>query len=149
MSRPKSEVICSICGNKFEKENRRIRQAEKNGQQHTCSRKCSSQISNTKRIAPPVTKNAKQTRRDRIKFPERDRARYLVRQAIKQGKLIRPKECDYCSEQEPVDAHHVEHSEPFLLVWLCEKCHKFFDKHKIFGYEKDYSQQVGYKGDAM
>lgn len=148
MSRPKSEVVCAICGNIFEKENRRIKQSNKHGQKHTCSKKCSSEISNVKRIAPPITKNAQQTRRDRQKFPERDRARYLVRQAIKTGKLVRPNECDYCLQIKPVDAHHPEHSQPFLLVWLCEPCHKVFDKHKIFGYEKDYSKQVGYTSDT-
>jgi len=132
----------------FEKENRRISQTEKTGQQHTCSKKCASQISNTERIAPPSSKNAKHTRKDKEKFPERDLARKLVRKAIQQGKLIRPDTCEYCLEEAKTEAHHPEHSQPFLLVWLCTKCHKMFDKNKIFGYETDYSEQVGYAEDA-
>lgn len=145
MSRPTTEVICTICGTSFLKELRRIKQAEKLGQQHTCSRKCSSQISNTKRIAVPKTKNAKHTRMDRMRYPERDRARYLVRQAVKKGILKAPELCEYCSGSKRLEAHHPEHSQPFSIVWLCKDCHAVFDKHKIFGYEKDYSEQVGYK----
>ena len=145
MSRPTAEVICTICGEVFQKELRRIKQAEKLGQKHTCSRKCSSKISNAKRVSMPTTKNAKHTRTDRMKYPERDRARYLVRQAIKQKKLVPPELCQYCSRSLKLEAHHPEHSQPFLLVWLCKDCHAIFDKHKIFGYEKDYSEQVRYK----
>ncbi len=145
MARSTVEVACVICGIKFDKESRRVKQAEKLNQQHTCSRKCSSKISNTKRISVPTTQNAKHTRIDRMKYPEKDRARYLVRQAIKQGKLIPSEICQYCHIPQKTEAHHPEHSQPFLLVWLCKKCHIIFDKHKIFGYETDYSKQVGYK----
>lgn len=145
MSRPTTEIICVVCGKTKEKELRRIKQAEKLGQQHTCSRKCSSQISNAKRVAMPITNNAKHTRIDRMKYPERDRARYLVRQAIKKGLLIPPKSCEYCQNPSKIEAHHPEHNQPFSLVWLCKDCHALFDKHKIFGFEKDYSEQVGYK----
>jgi hypothetical protein len=145
MPRQTIEVKCSVCEKAFQKELRRIKQAEKLGQKHTCSRKCSSEISNTKRISPPKTKNAKHTRKDKEKYPEKDRARYLVRQAIKQKKLIPPQTCEYCEEIKKTEAHHVDHGEPFLLVWLCKDDHAFFDKHKIFGFEKDYSEQVGHK----
>jgi uncharacterized protein with PIN domain len=83
---------------------------------------------------------------DRLRYPERDRARYLVRQAIKQKKLTPPETCEYCGELKKVQAHHPEHSQPFWIVWLCKNCHAMFDQHKIFGFGKDYSEEVGYKG---
>lgn len=142
MARPKIVVTCEVCKQEFEKEVRRIKQAEKNNQVHTCSRKCSSQISNTRRMAPPTSRNAKNTRTDKMKYPEKDKARYLVRLAIKTGKLIPLKNCEYCGIEKKLEAHHPDHSFPYLLVWLCKDCHALFDKHKLFGYGKDYSKEI-------
>ncbi len=137
------EVICHVCQKSFQKAIKRIKQTEKLNQKHTCSRTCASQISNTKRISIPSTQNAKHTRADKEKYPDRNRARYLVRQAIKNGKLIPPQLCEACIDPcDKIEAHHPDHTQPYLLVWLCKKCHALFDKHKIFGYERDYSKNI-------
>lgn len=144
MEKQTKKVICAVCNQEFEKEKRRIRQTEKLGKKHTCSRSCASRLTNDQRIAPPTTANAQHTRRDKEKNPERAKARQLVRQAIKTGKLTPSPICQYCYAECKTEGHHPEHSQPFLLVWLCKNCHAIFDKYKIFGFEKDYSKEVGY-----
>lgn len=144
MEKQIKKVICAVCNKEFEKEKRRIKQTEKLGKKHTCSRHCASRLTNDQRIAPPTTANAKHTRRDKEKNPAKAKARQLVRQAIKSGKLIPLATCEYCYIKCKTEGHHPDHSQPFLLVWLCKSCHAIFDKHKIFGFGKDYSEEVGY-----
>lgn len=152
MARQTSLVKCAYCGIEFEKENRRIKQTEKAGKKHTCGRPCASMITNEGRKAPPSSKMAEHARRSKEKFPLENKARQLVRQALKTGKLIRPEACEECGEMfnslgEPlvIEGHHEDHSCPYLLYWLCEKCHKFHDKHKFAGFGTDYSEQINGK----
>ena len=60
------------------------------------------------------------TKRNRIKFPEAYRARWMVRNAIRDGKLTR-KPC-FCGA--PAEAHHEDYSKPLEVDWLCTKHHK-------------------------
>ena len=116
-------VVCAHCGTSFEKKRKRINQAEKLGQQHACTRKCASALVNEERRCEPTTTNAMNTRRDKEKFPEKDLARSLVRQAVKSGKLIPLEECEVCYSGEKIEGHHPDHSRPFLLLYLCKDCH--------------------------
>lgn len=116
-------VTCAYCNTPFEKEQKRINQAKKLGQRHTCSRKCSSDLTNEERRCEPATTNAANTRKDKEKFPEKDHARSLVRRAVKTGKLIPLEECEMCDSDDSVEGHHPDHSRPFLLMYLCKDCH--------------------------
>lgn len=118
-----SKIICAWCGNSFEKSQKRINQTEKLGKRHCCSRKCSSALVNEERRCEPTTINATNVRRDKEKFPEKDHARSLVRQAVKSGKLITPDECEVCFSDRSVEAHHPDYFKPFLLLYLCKTCH--------------------------
>lgn len=116
-------IICSWCNKSFEKAQKRINQTEKLGKQHTCSRRCASAITNEKRRCEPSTTNATNTRKDKEKFPEKNHARSLVRQAIKTCKLIPLEECEICGSEDHIEGHHPDHSRPFLLLYLCKDCH--------------------------
>jgi len=120
-------VHCSWCGEPFAKLNKRITQTEKFGKHHACSRKCSSAMVNNDRRCEPTTINAIHTRRDKEKYPEKTHARYLVRQAVKSGKLIPLTECEFCGSENHVEAHHPDHSRPFFLLYLCKDCHSDAD----------------------
>jgi len=135
-------VTCAKCGIEFDKPKKRYNQTIKKGGVHTCSRKCASAISNDKRIAPPSTDAAKNTRRDKEKNPEKVDARNLVRRAIKTGKIVPPKGCEDCGLECNLEAHHEDHERPYLLRFLCKDCHAFHDAHKLFGYGTDYSEAV-------
>ncbi len=142
MARETTIVKCHICGKEFEKENRRIKQSVKLGKPNTCSRSCASKITNNTRIAPPSTRQAESVRRGKEKFPEKDKARKLVRQAIKTKKIIPPDVCSQCGKSCRPEAHHEDHSRPFYINWLCDECHAFHDRYKLMGYGIDYSEII-------
>ena len=137
-------VECSYCGKSFEKAQKRINATIKLRGRHACSRKCASDMTNEERKCEPITKNAINTRRDKEKFPEKNRARYLVRQAVKTGKLIPLEECEICYSDNQVEGHHPDHSRPFLLLYLCKDCHNRADSSvdKWENLATDYSECV-------
>jgi len=120
-------VRCAWCKKLFKKEQKRINQTEKLSKKHACSRTCASKLTNEERRCEPATANAANTRKDKEKFPEKDQARYLVRRAVKSGKLIPLKECEICGSETKIQAHHPDHSRPFLLLYVCPDCHSRAD----------------------
>lgn len=121
-------VKCAWCNKPFEKTIKRINQTEKLDKQHACSRSCTSKLTNELRKCEPTTANATHTRRDKEKFPEKTHSRYLVRHAIKTGKLIPLEECEFCGSEGNIEAHHPDHDRPFLLLYLCKDCHSNADQ---------------------
>lgn len=120
-------IKCAYCDTMFEKKQARITETEKLGKQHACNRKCASALTNETRRCEPATINARNTRRDKEIFPEKDLARSLVRRAVKTGKLILPTECEFCGDGGRIEWHHPDHSKPFLLICLCKDCHHTAD----------------------
>lgn len=61
-----------------------------------------------------------------------DRARNLVRNALKRGTLIRPDTCSKCGDtptpakdgRSRIQGHHHDYSKPLDVEWLCAKCHR-------------------------
>jgi len=136
------EVVCAFCQTKFEKLIAKINETEKNGSQHTCNRSCAAKLSNVSRHSVPKTRNAEHTRKDKQRYPERDLARKLVQRAIKAGQIVPPEECENCFDTIKLEAHHEDHTYPYLIIFVCKACHAFFDKNKIFGCCTDYSHQI-------
>lgn len=60
------------------------------------------------------------------------RAYGMVRNAVKQGVLVRPTSCERCGiEPAPasdgrsrIQAHHHDYSRPLNVEWICAKCHR-------------------------
>jgi len=142
MAREMVEIVCAVCGIRKMKEARRVRQTDKLGKLHTCSRKCASRVTNDKRIAPPSSKASMNVRNDKKKFPQKTMARRAVREAIRCGKLIPATICERCGKSGKMDGHHEDHYRPYYLVWLCKDCHSIHDKFKLMGYGTDYSEQI-------
>jgi hypothetical protein len=59
----------------------------------------------------------------RRKFPEKARARALVRYHVLKGKIQR-KPCEQCGL--PAQAHHDDYSRPLDVRWLCPSHHSLF-----------------------
>lgn len=55
------------------------------------------------------------------KYPYRQKARMIVRQALLSGK-IKKKICDVCGKNK-VHAHHPDYSKPLEVIWLCTEHH--------------------------
>ncbi|MGR3303306.1 MAG: hypothetical protein ACUZ8I_12495 [Candidatus Scalindua sp.] len=49
-----------------------------------------------------------------------------VRKAIKEGKLVRPIQCENCHKENNLEAHHWSYLPQYWLdiFWLCVKCHR-------------------------
>ena len=66
---------------------------------------------------------------------EKDRARRLVRKALRQGTLKRPKKCEHCGRSGKasdgrayIHAHHYKgYTRPLDVQWLCPLCHFEYD----------------------
>lgn len=54
---------------------------------------------------------------------EKRKAHGVVRNAIRGGRLRRPKRCDSCQKVRKVHAHHDDYSKPLEVKWLCAECH--------------------------
>lgn len=59
----------------------------------------------------------------RAKFPEKYVARNAVSNALRDGRINRPSECERCDNSLPLHAHHEDYSRPLDVVWLCVGCH--------------------------
>lgn len=68
------------------------------------------------------------TRGLRKKFPERFKARSIVSNAVRSGKLVREK-CLKCPSIG--EAHHEDYSKPLNITWLCRKHHSEHHHSKI------------------
>jgi hypothetical protein len=68
------------------------------------------------------------TKKCRESFPEKTRARYDTRNAVRTGKLLRPNICSKCPSTAEIEAHHEDYSKPLEIIWLCPACHH--DEHK-------------------
>lgn len=53
------------------------------------------------------------------------RANHAVEYALKSGKLVKPKRCEKCGKERPLQGHHPSYAETQWLVvqWLCQACH--------------------------
>lgn len=60
------------------------------------------------------------SRKQRLEYPEKCKARSVVSNAIRYGKLLK-QPCP-CGELE-VEAHHKDYSKPLDVQWLCDKHH--------------------------
>lgn len=63
-------------------------------------------------------------RRHREKYPDKTAARTAVGNAIRDGKLIRPDNCQRCGASCKVEAHHKDYSKPLDVDWYCFQCHR-------------------------
>lgn len=62
------------------------------------------------------------------------RARMLVMQAVRSGRLLRPTRCPLCYRNvdrnlKPIriSAHHEDYSKPLDVIWCCGHCHSRLD----------------------
>jgi hypothetical protein len=63
-----------------------------------------------------------------LRYPDKNKARYAVANAIRDGKLFR-KPCEVCGNENS-EAHHPDYSQPLLVMWLCDYHHKELHKRE-------------------
>lgn len=46
-----------------------------------------------------------------------------LHKALKDGTIVRPKECSECKKVCKPEAHHDDYTKPLDVVWVCKLCH--------------------------
>lgn len=62
----------------------------------------------------------------RERNPERYKANTSVSNAMRDGRLLRPSNCDKCGMDCKPQGHHDDYSKPLVVRWLCVSCHNEF-----------------------
>lgn len=50
-------------------------------------------------------------------------AKHTARIAHKKGLLKKPKFCQLCGKEKPLDKHHSDYNKPLKVIWICRQCH--------------------------
>ncbi|WP_436232408.1 single-stranded DNA-binding protein [Escherichia coli] len=61
--------------------------------------------------------------------PWKRKAHIIVGNFLRDGKLIRPPQCECCGSECKPQAHHCDYSKPTDVMWLCKSCHVEWHKH--------------------
>jgi hypothetical protein len=64
------------------------------------------------------------------KFPDKYKCQYKMYNAIKSGKLIRPKICSICKLEKKIQGHHADYCKPLDVIWCCITCHAELDRKR-------------------
>jgi hypothetical protein len=55
--------------------------------------------------------------------PQKKIARSTLGNALRDGKIVRPPECEVCSIPCTPHGHHDDYSKPLDVIWCCTACH--------------------------
>ncbi len=69
-----------------------------------------------------------QTRQYREAHPVRYAATMLLNNAVRGGKIKKPKKCPVCGKKKRIHGHHEDYYKPLDVVWVCQVCHKGLHK---------------------
>jgi len=85
---------------------------------------------------------AEGVRQSKQRYPEREKARLAVNNAIIAGKITRPLSCSMCGCGCKPEAHHdsYDQSEWFNVRWLCRPCHE--EHHRKYPEQKTENKQT-------
>lgn len=73
--------------------------------------------------------------RDHVTAAENRLICQQVSRALRQGVLVKPKECSWCgNDQRPIHGHHPDYDRPLMVVWICADCHQ--EHHKLYRDER-------------
>jgi len=78
-----------------------------------------------KRSKTPIRRAnvARVSNRWKKKHPDRHKAHNAVSNAVRDGRLTRPKYCENCGEEKRLHGHHDDYSMRLDVMWLCVPCH--------------------------
>ncbi len=63
------------------------------------------------------------------KNPHKRKAHHAVNNALRDGILVKPPECQVCQKpHSKIHGHHDNYSKPLEVVWCCPKCHHAIHK---------------------
>lgn len=106
---------CNDCRNKYEREHHRDNYDREKAHLKAIKRTLSG-------------KSKECTKRMQTKYPEKYKARYTTKHAIKSG-LIEKRPCEICNDVKS-ECHHPDYSKPLEVRWLCKKHHMELHRKK-------------------
>lgn len=130
--RPSVVLFSSPCGNPACRNIVAASRRERaRGRGRFCSRSCSSKV----RVGESnpcfrgwVSRNKRAyVNRFRTKYPEKARAHDAVKNALRNGTLVRPTACEDCAAACHPGSHHEDYSKPLDVVFVCRPCHRIRD----------------------
>ena len=72
------------------------------------------------------------------KHPSRRKAVNAVNNAVRDGRLIKPKNCQCCGvEAKSIEGHHCDYNKPLDVMWLCDPCYKEWHRNNTPIYAND------------
>ena len=70
-------------------------------------------------------------RKYRKKHPLRNAVAQLLKRAVRDGKIKKPKICSICHEEKRIMGHHEDYYKPLDVIWVCQICHKKLHKYNL------------------
>ena len=74
----------------------------------------------------PEGREANRENERRRYHTEKGKARSLLREAVRRGRVEKPDACSACGEvkgKRRIQGHHEDYRKPYDVTWLCAKCH--------------------------
>ena len=136
---------CSVCGEEKPLDGFQVRRASKDGRTAAC-RECL-RDRDRKRFKKEKKKRREWSRRYyagkgkdvvtacKQRWKERNAikrgAHVLVCNAVRDGKIEKPSNCESCGKKDQLHGHHDDYAKPLEVRWLCPVCHR--EWHAIHG----------------
>lgn len=64
-------------------------------------------------------------------------AHTLLGNAVRDGKIKKPKRCSKCKRKTIIHGHHEDYYTPLKVIWVCQICHKQLHKEKENGLHRN------------
>lgn len=74
--------------------------------------------------------NVHRTKFYRKHNPLKYAAHTLLANAVRSGKIKKPKKCSKCNRKTMIHGHHKDYYKPLEVIWVCQVCHKQLHKEK-------------------
>lgn len=71
-----------------------------------------------------LANDRKQAAVARLRWPEKAKARGILKMAVEKGTVYKPTHCSKCSEPGRIEGHHDDYSKPLKVEWLCVSFHR-------------------------
>lgn len=62
---------------------------------------------------------------NRKRWPEKYKAQTALGNAVRDGRIKKPKACSRCNvKAKRIEGHHEDYTKPLEVIWLCTLCHR-------------------------